>query len=145
MKKNLPFILLFLSIWMSASLFAQEKTYKEGSVWAVSFVKVNANMGKDYLNSLSNTWKSTHDEAVKQGLILSYKILSGPSSNPDDWNIMLMTEYKDLASMDGNNDKWDAISKKVIGSDEALKKLNESRTTMRTIYGDKMLREIVYK
>jgi hypothetical protein len=85
------------------------------------------------------------DEAVKQGLIVSYKILSGSAANPEDWDIMLMREFKDLAAMDGNDDKWQAISKKVIGGEDASKKLNESRVSMRTIYGNKTVREVVYK
>ena len=56
-----------------------------------------------------------------------------------------MAEYKDLASMDGNEDKWDAIYKNIVGSDDAMKKLNDSRANMRSIYGGKVLREIIYK
>jgi hypothetical protein len=41
-------------------------------------------MSTEYINSLKANWKLTHDEAVKQGLILSYKILAGDASNPDD-------------------------------------------------------------
>jgi len=85
-----------------------------------------------------------HDEAIKQGLILSYKILEGTAANPEDWNIMLLAEYKNLASMAGTEDKWDAIEKKVVGNDDAQKKLNETRVNMRTIYGGKMLREVIF-
>jgi hypothetical protein len=102
-------------------------------------------MGVDYLNNLKTTWKATEDEALKEGLILSYKILDGESANPEDWNLMLMVEYKNLASMEGNDDKWDAISKKVVGDDAAMKQLRETRVSQRTIYGTKMLREVVYK
>jgi hypothetical protein len=128
-----------------AMVHAQEKSYKDGSVWQVGFIKVSANMNVEYLNNLKNNWKATHDEAVKQGLILSYKILQGTAANPEDWDIMLMTEFKSLAAMEGSEDKWEAISKKVIGGEEAMKKLNESRVSMRTIYGGKLLKEVVYK
>ncbi|HAH25630.1 MAG TPA: hypothetical protein DCL77_18045, partial [Prolixibacteraceae bacterium] len=81
---------------------------------------------------------------VKQGLILSYKMLSGNASTPDDWNVLLMVEYKDLASMEGNEDKWDAIQNK-ISTPEARKKLMESRVSVRTMYGNKIMREVIYK
>jgi len=55
----------------------------------VSFIKTNANMSEDYIKSLKTTWKAVHDEAIKQGLILSYKILVGTAANPEDWDIML--------------------------------------------------------
>ena len=124
--------------------FAQGRGYKEGSVWTVGFIKTGPNMSEDYLKSLKNTWKAVSDEAVKEGLIVSYKILSGTAANPDDWNIMLMQEFKNMAAMDGNDDKWDALERKVVGTDEAMQKLNESRVNMRTIYGGKLLREIIY-
>ena len=145
MKKNITLLMMAFALMFSSTLFAQEKSYKEGSVWQVGFIKVSANMTIDYLNNLKNNWKATHEEAVKQGLIVSYKILEGTAANPEDWDIMLMTEYKSLASMDGADDKWEAISKKIIGSEDAVKKLNESRISMRTIYGGKTLKEVVYK
>jgi hypothetical protein len=145
MKKIINLIIIAVLLTCSTTLFAQERSYTTGSAWSVGFIKVNANMGVDYLNSLKGTWKAMHDEAVKQGLIVSYKILEGMSSNPEDWNIMLMVEYKNLAAMDGIESKWDAINKKVIGGEDAAKKLNESRVSMRTIYGNKVLREVVYK
>jgi hypothetical protein len=47
--------------------------------------------------------------------------------------------------MDGQDDKWDAIEKKVMGSEDNMKKLNETRVNMRTIYGTKLLREVIFK
>ena len=129
----------------STTAFAQNRLYKEGTVWNVSLIKTTYGMGVDYLNNLKTTWKAVHDEALKQGLILSYKILDGESANPDDFDIMLLVEYKNLASMEGQEDKWDAIYKKTIGDETTMKQLREARVSMRTIYGGKLMREIVYK
>jgi len=49
-----------------------------------------------------------------------------------------------MAAMDGNEDKWDALEKKVVGNEDCPEKLNETRVNMRTIYGGKLLREIIY-
>jgi len=145
MKTRNLLLIAIIMIALSASSFAQDRTYKDGSAWTVSFIQLKNGMGIDYINSLKTTWKAVQDEGIKQGLILSYKIFEGPASNPDDWQIMLMVEYKNLASMEGNEDKWDAISKKVVGNEEDQKKLRDSRVNMRTMYGTKMLREVVYK
>lgn len=145
MKTRILSLIVLLVIAFSADSFAQQKTYAAGSTWAVSFVQVKNGMGRDYLNSLKTTWKAVQDEGVKQGLILSYKILEGNASNPDDWQIMLMVEYKNMAAMEGNEDKWEAISKKVVGSEEDQKKLREARVNMRSMYGTKLMREVVYK
>jgi len=143
--KTITKIMLFAVLLTAATTtFAQDRGYKHGSVWSIGFIKTGANMSQDYIKSLKTTWKAVSDEAVKQGLILSYKILEGAAANPDDWNIMLMQEYKNMAAMDGNEDKWDALEKKVVGNEDAQKKLNETRVNMRTIYGGKLLREIIY-
>jgi hypothetical protein len=143
-KITLSIIALIISFNQSIS-FAQTKSYKGGSVWDVSFVKVKANMSVEYLNSLKGTWTATQEEAIKQGLVVSYKILDGKSTSPEDWDIMLMVEYKNLAAMEGNDEKWDDIRKKIIGGDDALKAINTSRINIRDIYGSKILREVVYK
>jgi hypothetical protein len=145
MKAKILLVTILLAVVFSTGSIAQERTYKDGSAWTVSFVQVKNGMGRDYLNSLKTTWKVVQDEAIKQGLIVSYKILEGTASNPDDWQIMLMVEYKNLASMEGNEDKWDALQAKVVGSEEDQKKLREIRVNMRTMYGTKLMREVVYK
>jgi hypothetical protein len=145
MKTRFLVLIFALTMVLTINSFAQERSYKPGSAWAVSFVQVKNGMGVDYLNSLKTTWKAVQDEAIKQGLILSYKIFEGNASNPDDWQIMLMVEYKNLASMEGMDDKWEAIQKKVVGNEEDQKKLRELRVNMRTMYGTKLMREVVYK
>lgn len=145
MKTTMNIMLMAMVILIATSTFAQNRLYTEGSVWNVSFVKTNAGMGQDYLNNLKTTWKAVHDEALKQGLILSYKILDGEAANPQDFDILLLVEYKNLASMEGTDDKWDAIYKKAIGDEATMKSLRESRSSMRTIFGGKLMREIVYK
>ena len=145
MKKMITLLLIAVALTLSSTLSAQEKSYTTGSVWQVGFIKVSANMTVEYLNNLKVNWKAIHDEAVSQGVIVSYKILSGTAANPEDWDIMLMTEYKSLAATDGADEKFAAISKKIVGDEAASKKLNESRVSMRTIYGGKVLKEVVYK
>lgn len=134
-----------LIIISSTGSFAQTRTYQNGSAWQVSLIKSETGQEVAYLNSLKTTWKSVMEEAKAQGLIQSYKILAGGSANPDDWNILLMVEYKNMAAMEGNQDKWDAIQAKVVGNEDAQSKLRDSRVKMRTIFGGKMVREIVYK
>lgn len=148
MKKSLKIIainaILMLMIF-NVSVNAQDKTYKKGTVWTVSMVKTKANMSVEYLNSLKANWKAINDEAVAQGLIISYKILQGNSSNPEDFDIMLMVETKDMATIQANEEKYDAIRKKVMGSEDAIQKVNQARIDVRELYGSKLFYEVVYK
>ena len=115
MKTTMKIILLAVVLLIGTRTIAQDRVYKDGSVWTVSLIKTTYGMNDEYLTNLKSTWKALHDEALKQGLILSYKILAGDVANPQDWDIMLLVEYKNLASMEGTDDKWAAIYKKVIG------------------------------
>lgn len=144
MKTKILSLVVFLIISFGTKSFAQDRSYKDGTVWTMSFIKVNPGQDETYLNSLKTSWKAVHDEGIKQGLILSYKILVGNASSPNDWNLVLMVEYKNLASMEGNDEKWDAIQAKVLPPAD-MKKLMESRVAVRTIYGDKLMREVVFK
>lgn len=145
MRTTIKLIIIVLVLASSNASFAQNRTYKDGSVWSVSTIKSETGQTVTYLNSLKTSWKGVMDEAKTQGLILSYKILSGTSANPDDWDILLMVEYKNLAAMEGNEEKWDAIQAKVVGNEDAQGKLRDNRVKMRMIYGGKLLREVVYK
>jgi hypothetical protein len=145
MRTVVRLMILLIVVAYSTGSFAQTRTFKDGTAWQVSLIKSETGQDDAYLNSLKTTWKAVMDEAKTQGLILSYKILAGGSSNPDDWDILLMVEYKNLAAMEGNEEKWDAIQAKVVGSEDAQSKLRDSRVKMRTIYGGKLMREVVYK
>jgi hypothetical protein len=56
---------------------------------------------------------------------------------------MLMTEYKDLATMEAGEDKADAVSQKVSGSDEKQMQGYRERADIREVMGNRLGREIV--
>ncbi len=86
-----------------------------------------------------------NEEAKKEGLILSYKILSGPAANKDDWDLLLMVEYKNLAALDGVAEKFQALQRKLIGPEEQQKAGYAKRSELREILGDKTVRELILK
>jgi hypothetical protein len=71
------------------------------------------------------------EEEKKQGLIMDYKVLIGDSSNREDFNILLMVEYKNIAAFDGLREKTDPIIAKVLGSQDAQRQLAVKRLDVR--------------
>ncbi len=136
--------LAVLAAFAQASI-AQDKAYKEGTVWTVTFIKVRPGMFDSYMRDLSTQRKKLMDEAKKQGLIVSEKMLTGSSSNRDDWDLMLMIEYKNWAAFDGLSDKFDALALKLVGSEEKQMQTMVKRTEVREIVGEKTLQEISFK
>jgi hypothetical protein len=146
MKYINKFIGIFIiTMCFSLGAFAQEIPYKDGTVWSITFIKTKPGMADDYLRSLASTWRKVNEQAKKEGLILSYKILSGDAVNRDDWDLLLLTEHKNMASLDGLDEKFQAIATKIEGSEDQQKAIMTSRVEMREILGSKLVREIFLK
>lgn len=138
--------LLGLALLGPQTVMAQNKPYTDGTVWSVSFIKTRPGMADVYLKDLSVKRKALMDAAKKQGLIVSEKILvGGGSMGRDDWDLMLMVEYKNWAAFDGLSDKFDALALKVVGSEEAQIQTMIKRTETREIMGEKVFQEIHFK
>ncbi|MGH9873751.1 MAG: hypothetical protein ACRD9S_14980 [Pyrinomonadaceae bacterium] len=136
------FVLLLLIAGIS--VFAQmNRPYRNGSVWNVSFIRIKPGMDSAYLSYLAGPWKANQEAAKKEGLILSYKVIATEGHNTGDWNLMLMTEFKDLATMEANEDKGDALAQKMVGNDETQMKGYKDRSEIREVMGDRLAREIV--
>lgn len=141
---------IFLSLFFVAtSLNAQSELYNQGTVWELTFVKLKANMGEDYLKGLSKTWKSSMDMLVQEKLIKSYKILMGPAANSNDFDLLLMVESENFATFDpdpARDKKIQELEKKIMdGMGEEYKKTIVNYQTLREIAGVKVMREIFLK
>jgi hypothetical protein len=119
--------------------------YTEGGVWQITMVKTKTGMSDDYLKALATIFKSTNDEAKKQGIIKDYKILIGDAATQQDYDILLMIEYPNMAALDGLREKTDPIGAKLVGTDEQQRQLAVKRLEIRQIMGDKTMREITLK
>ena len=136
---------LLLSLSLPARSVAQGLQYTEGSVWSVGFVKTVPGMTNYYYKNLADNWMKMNEAAKKEGLVLSYKVLYGPAANTEDWDIMLMIEYKNMAAMDGMAEKMEALSGKLMGSQDTRRVGAVKRNEIREIVGGKLVREIILK
>lgn len=136
-------LLLFLSL--PAQSLAQGLPYTEGSVWSVGFVKTKPGMTKEYYRNLAANWRVMNEAAKKEGLVVSYKILYSPAANTEDWDIMLLIEFKNMAAFDGMAEKMDALGAKLMGSEDQQKGGALKRAEIRDILGTKLAREINLK
>ena len=119
--------------------------YTEGPVWNITMVKVKPGMGDEYLKGLAKTFKGSLDEAKKQGLVMDYKILLGDPATPQDFNILLMVESKNMAALDNGREKFDPIARKVVGRTDQQQAIQVKRLDIREIMGTKLMREITLK
>jgi hypothetical protein len=119
--------------------------YTEGGVWQITMVKTKPGMSDDYLRALAKIFKSTNEEAKRQGIITDYKILAGDAATQQDFDILLMTQYPNMAALDGLRDKTDPIGAKLVGTEDQQRQLAVKRLEIRDIMGGKTMREITLK
>src|SRR5438552_14866550 len=135
-----------LSVGIASQCSAQsDAPYTEGPVWNVTMVKTKAGMSDEYLKELAKTLKASLEEAKKQNLVVDYKILLGDAATPQDFDILIMVESKNMAAQDNAREKFDPIARKVVGTTDQQQSLAVKRLDIREIVGTKLMREITLK
>jgi hypothetical protein len=99
----------------------------------------------DYLNNVRGTTKRILDEAKRQGLILSYHLISAPSATPEDWDLLFMVEYKNYAALDGLREKVEPLLAQAIGGESQRRAFSGKRNELREIIGTKLGRELILR
>jgi len=108
-------------------------------------IKTKAGLTDEYLKQITTTVKPVYEEAKKQKIVLSYKILDGEASDSHDFNILILVEYPNYAALDTLRDKMEPVMSKVMGSEEQRKDMAVKRLDIREILGTKTMREIMLK
>jgi hypothetical protein len=129
---------------LGVSVYAQVvRPTHPGTVWQLLFVHVKPGMEPAYHKYLAGDWKKVEEALKADGIILSYKVIESESHSPNDWNIMLMSEYKDLATLEANRDKADALLDKMFGGDEKVMQGYKERSEIREALGVRIARELI--
>ena len=131
--------------WAGLCSAQSDAPYTEGSVWNITMVKAKPGMGDEYLKGLAKTFKTSLEEAKKQNLVLDYKILLGNAATPQDFDILLMVESKNMAALDNAREKFDPIARKIVGTTDQQQAMAVKRLDIREIMGSKIMREITLK
>ena len=144
LKRMLVGSLILLALTLSAVAIAQvNRPFRNGSVWSIGFIRMKPGMETAYLNYVAGDWKREQEALKKDGQIISYKILQTEAHGSADFNLMLLTEYKDLATYEKNQDKADNLLQTVIGNDQKQMQGYRDRLEIREVLADRLAREIV--
>ncbi len=136
--------LIVLILTLSIVVVAQvSRPFRNGTVWSIGFIQMKPGMETAYLNYVAGDWKREQEALKKDGQIISYKVLTTESHGSDDWNIMLMTEYKNMATMEANETKADNLAQTVSGNDEKQMQGYRDRLQIREVLENRLAREIV--
>ena len=135
-----------LSLGITNLCVAQsDAPYTEGPVWTVTMVKTKTGMTDEYLKELAKTLKASLEEAKKQNLVVDYRILLGAAATPQDFDILIRVESKNMAAQDNAREKFDPIARKIVGTTDQQQAIQVKRLDIREILGSKLMREITLK
>lgn len=147
MKKALVVLVAMGSLAVGYAVHAQvqavQRPYRNGSIWTLAFIRMQPGMDTAYLSYVASEWKREQEALKKEGLILSYKVMQTEDHGPDDWNLILMTEVKDLATLEATETKAEAIALQLVGGDQKAQQGYKDRLQIRQIIGNRLAREIV--
>lgn len=146
MKRDLILVFSLFVVVTAMSTAASAQTarpYHNGSVWSIGFIQIKPGMDTAYLNYIATDWKKEQEALKKDGQIISYMVISTEGHSGSDWNMMLMTEYKDLATMEANEAKADVLLQKIFGNDEKQMQGYRDRLQIREVLGSRLGRQIV--
>ena len=125
---------------------AQERPYTEGPVTVVTSVKIMDGQYENYMNFLAGNWRRTMEASKEAGVVLSYHVFNASPRRADDADLYLVATYPNMATFDGITERMDPIMAKVMKMNVAQREeASGKRTVMRTILGEEMLREVVFK
>jgi len=133
--------------FIAMSSFAAEPgpPFSNGPVWDVQQIRTKDGHFDDYIKWVATVWKSYQEAWMKGGYTIGYKVYVVVDPRQGEPDIMLCTEYKNMAAMDVSVAEQYAFAAKHFGSTAQQDQQEASRQSIRTALGDVLLREINLK
>ncbi len=100
----------------TAGAQASTRSYREGSVITVSYIRTKPGMFDKYMQYLSGPYKTNLEAQKAAGIVLDYGIYTSEPRNPADHDVMLTIVYKNWGALDNLADRSDAIVNKALQS-----------------------------
>jgi hypothetical protein len=135
-----------LSIGAISPVFADDsKSYTEGPVSEVTSVRTKPGMFDAYMKWMDTTGKQLREDEKKAGLIVDYAVFATRPRTPGDPDIYLVITYKNMAALDGLEDRIEPIMRKIWSTRDAANKANVERESLREILGSQIIRQLNLK
>ena len=143
-------LLCVIAVLLAASLFAtpimaQDNTrnWEYGNVIATSRVYLEPGAQNAYLNDLNGLWRVFLDQQVKDGNVVTFRILENSFSRDDEPDLILITEHPNWAAFDLGAEYFESLTVKLQGSLDNARNASLDRGKLRRLGGNSVYREII--
>jgi hypothetical protein len=130
--------------FLGVSSFAAEPAppFSNGPVWDVQHIRTKDGHFDDYMKWVSTVWKAYQVAWMKGGYTIGYKVYVVVDPRADEPDVLLCTEYKNMAAMDVPVAEQYAFAAKYFGGTAQQDKAEADREAIRTALGDVLIREV---
>jgi hypothetical protein len=150
MRAKTALFALSLSLGCGPAL-ADLEIYKDydvsPAIWNVSTVKVKSNMIDAYLEGIKKTWMTQCAAQKSLGQVENCEIFVSDLPDSGDFNVVLITVYKNDAMYAPDKARYDAFVSK-YGAEQIKSTTEQAKKdypAMREITGEYRLRELTFK
>lgn len=115
-------------------------------LWNITLVKVDPNMGDDYLEGLRETWVAANKVAMELGQIEDYAIYRSQLPQSGDVNLFLVVKFADSSQLEPNKEEYDRFMEAWgTANQERTREITKNYPEMREITGEYLVRKIELK
>jgi len=139
-----------LLLMVSSTALAQLDPWTDydisNELWNITLVKVDPNMGDDYLEGLRDTWVAANKVAKELGQIEDFAIYRSQLPQSGEVNLFLVVKYADSSKLDPNKAEYDKFMKAWgEANEDKTREITKNYPAMREITGEYMVRKIDIK
>jgi len=122
-----------------------ERNWENGNVIATSEVHIEPGMLNAYMNDLRGLWRVFLDQQIKDGNVVSYRILSNAFARDGEPDLILVTEHPNWAAFDLSSEYYDDLTKRLQGSLDKSRQATIDRGKLRRLGGNSVYQELKFK
>jgi len=120
-------------------------TYDEGPVWQIMTFRTDPGKTELYLKNIATVWEHQLKLAVEKEVLLDYKVLTKWSATPDDWNVMVIEIFPNMASYDTFWRDWAEIDAETVDTPAFEERFGRLESTSTQFLGTVFAREVFLK
>lgn len=122
------------------------RSYREGPVVVVSYIRTKPGMFNKYMEYLSTAYKTNMEAEKAAGLVTDYAIYTSETRTPNDHDVMLTVTYKNWAALDNLADRSEPVVNRALQSTPQQRDQQfADRSAMRESLGTRTYQQLYLK